>query len=131
MRRDMDLIRVIMLKLEDWDKSPGSILSTSDIENEFPIEGYTHHQVMYHYKLIVDKGWIDTGGFPVITFRTLYFRGLTNEGHDFVDSVRDEAVWAMTRDGAKKAGAFTLELLGQLAKGFAKKQIEKHTGIEL
>lgn len=130
MRRDMELIRVIMLKLEDWDKPPGYLLTSPDIGKFFPIEGYTPEQVTYHYKLIVDKGWIDTGGFPV-RYGFFYFRALTSEGHDFVDSVRDEAIWAMTRDGAKKAGAFTLELLGQLAKGFAKKQIEKHTGIEL
>lgn len=130
MRRDMELIRVIMLKLEDWDKSPSSIISSPDIGEDFPIEGFTPEQVEYHYKLIVDKGWIDTGGFPV-RFGYFYFRALTDEGHDFVDSVRDEEVWAMTRDGAKKAGVFTLDLLGQLAKGFAKKQIEKHTGIEL
>lgn len=130
MRRDMELIRVIMLKLEDWDKPPGYLLTSPDIGKFFSIEGYTPEQVTYHYKLIVDKGWIDTGGFPA-RYGFFYFRALTSEGHDFVDSVRDEAIWAMTRDGAKKAGAFTLELLGQLAKGFAKKQIEKHTGIEL
>ncbi|MDQ7915853.1 DUF2513 domain-containing protein [Pseudomonas sp. 102515] len=130
MRRDMDLIRVIMLKLEDWDKSPGAIISSPHIGEDFPIEGYTPEQVEYHYMLIVENRWIDTGGSRP-TFGFFYFRALTGEGHDFVDSVRDEEVWAMTRDGAKKAGAFTLELLGQLAKGFAKKQIEKHTGIEL
>lgn len=31
MRRDMDLIRVIMLKLEDWDKPPGYLLTSPDI----------------------------------------------------------------------------------------------------
>ncbi|NMY92821.1 DUF2513 domain-containing protein [Pseudomonas oryzihabitans] len=130
MRRDMDLIRSIMLKLEAWEKSPDAIFVVQDIENDFPIDGYTRDEIVYHYKLIADNGWVDTAG-PMRHYRVITFRALTTAGHDFVDSVRDEEVWVMTRDGAKKAGAFTLELLGQLAKGFAKKQIEKHTGIEL
>jgi hypothetical protein len=37
----------------------------------------------------------------------------------------------MTKNGALNAGGFTLDLLGKLAKGFAKKQLAKHTGTEL
>ena len=46
-------------------------------------------------------------------------------------SVRDDAVWRKTKEGALAAGGFTFELLASLAKGLVKKQIEKHTGIEL
>jgi hypothetical protein len=56
---------------------------------------------------------------------------LTFVGHDFLDSVRDEVLWAKTKDGAAAAGAFSLELIKTLAKGFAKKQIEDKTGISL
>jgi hypothetical protein len=31
----------------------------------------------------------------------------------------------------KKAGGFSLELLGDLAKGLLKKKIEDHTGVQL
>ncbi|KTT30194.1 hypothetical protein SB18R_02825 [Pseudomonas oryzihabitans] len=130
MKRDMDLIRSIMLRLEGIDKPIKRILVFQDVESEFPIEGYTSEEIVYHYGLIAEKGWVDTAG-PMNHYRNFVFRGITSDGHDFVDSVRDEQVWVMTREGAKKAGAFSLDLLGQLAKGFAKKQIEKHTGIEL
>jgi Hypothetical protein (DUF2513) len=52
-------------------------------------------------------------------------------GHDFVDSVRDDSIWREAKDGAKKAGGFSLELLGALAKGLLKKKIEQHTGVEI
>lgn len=56
---------------------------------------------------------------------------LTWQGHDFLDKVRDPEIWHATKEGAKKAGGFSLELLGALAKGFLKKKIEAHTGVDL
>lgn len=130
MRRDMDLIRAIVLKLESWELRPGAIIVSNDIENDFPINGYTADQISYHFNLIAENDWIDTGGRNP-TGRSFTFRRLTSKGHDFADSVRDDKIWATTKEGALKAGGFTLELLGNIAKGLVKKQLEKHTGIEL
>ncbi|MCQ6259811.1 DUF2513 domain-containing protein [Pseudomonas sp. Q11] len=130
MRRDMDLIRAIVLKLEAWDKSSSGIFIVQDIEKDFPIEGYTAEEILYHYQLITEKGWVDTAG-RSINSRSFTFRSLTSDGHDFADSVRDDKIWSLTKDGALKAGAFSMDLLGQLAKGFAKKQLEHYTGISL
>lgn len=130
MRRDMDLIRAIVLKLEAWDKKPSAIFVVQDIDSDFPIDGYTSDEILYHYQLIAEKGWVDTAGSSK-NYRNFTFRCLTSDGHDFADSVRDDKIWSMTRDSAVKAGAFSIDLLGQLAKGFAKKQIESYTGISL
>lgn len=130
MQRDMDLIRAIILKLESWELNPGAIMVSHDIENDFQVDGYTAHQISYHFNLIAENGWIDTAGRNP-TSRGFTFRSLTSKGHDFADSVRDDKIWATTKEGALKAGGFTLELLGSLAKGLVKKQLEKHTGIEL
>lgn len=102
----------------------------SDIEKDFPIDGYTAHQIIYHFNLIVGNDWLDTAGRNPSSI-SFTFRGLTSKGHDFADSVRDDKIWATTKEGALKAGGFTLELLGSIAKGLVKKQLEKHTGIEL
>jgi hypothetical protein len=40
-------------------------------------------------------------------------------------------IWAKTNGGAKRAGSFSLNLLGDLATGFVKTKIEHHTGIKL
>lgn len=130
MQRDMDLIRSIVLKLESWELRPGAIIIVQDIESDFPIDGYTAHQIGYHFNLIAEVGWVDTAGRNP-TSRSFTFRSLTSRGHDFADSVRDDKIWTATKDGALKAGGYSLELLGNLAKGFLKKQIEKHTGIEM
>ncbi|MGZ5043196.1 MAG: DUF2513 domain-containing protein [Methylobacter sp.] len=56
---------------------------------------------------------------------------LTWQGHDFLGPVRDPVIWQETKEGAKKAGGFSLELLRALAKGLVKEKIEEHTGVQL
>lgn len=56
---------------------------------------------------------------------------LTDKGHDYLDSIRDPEIWKQTKAGAAKVGGFSLELIGDLAKGLIKTQIKKHTGIEI
>lgn len=130
MRRDMDLIRTIILKLESLDLKPGAIIICHNIDKDFPITGYNSNQIAYHFNLIAEDGLIDTGGRNPNS-RSFTFRGLTTKGHDFADSVRDDKIWAAAKEGVLNAGGFTLELLGNLAKGLIRKKIEKHTGIEL
>ncbi|MDT3722920.1 DUF2513 domain-containing protein [Pseudomonas oryzihabitans] len=127
MRRDMDLIRQLMLKLEEVNDEPSAILHFEF--DELSIEGFTTNQVEYHLDLLVESGLIDQGGHGFLD--GFMFRRLTWEGHDFVDSVRDDEVWRKTRQGATAAGGFTLDLLKDLAKGFIKKQVEEKTGISL
>ena len=59
------------------------------------------------------------------------FAGLTWKGHDFLDQIRDPAIWSATKEGVKKAGGFSVDILKALAKGLIKKKIEEHTGVQL
>jgi len=123
--RDMDLIRLLLLKLEA-EPLDGNLWRL-DLD-DLGISDYTHDEIAYQMVLLIDGGLLDgqrelSGGFVA--------RKLTWAGHDFLDSVRDPAIWAKTKDGAKAAGGFTSDLLKALAKGLLKKQIEEWTGIKL
>ncbi|MFP7634271.1 DUF2513 domain-containing protein [Pseudomonas veronii] len=128
MQRDMDLMRLVVLEVEKDHQGPNDLVSYEDFESDMVIDGFTPAQVEYHLKLAVQSRLFDmprnAGGLYI-------FSGLTPSGHDFADSVRDEKIWKMTKEGALKAGGFTFELLGQLAKGLVKQQIEKRTGVTL
>lgn len=56
---------------------------------------------------------------------------ITWAGHDFLDTIREPAIWRETKAGAKQAGGFSLDLLTALAKELIKKKIEQRTGVEL
>ncbi|MCY1309409.1 hypothetical protein D9M70_595020 [compost metagenome] len=56
---------------------------------------------------------------------------MTPAGHDFVDSVRSDTIWKLTKEGAAAAGGLTLDMLAALGKGFLRRQVANLTGIEL
>jgi hypothetical protein len=127
MRRDMDLLRLLLLKLEALDEGAHSVMLYE--YSELSIPEYTEDQVAYHLMLALEAGLIDQGGSGVM--HGFMFKRLTWEGHDFADSVRDDKIWTSTKDGALKAGGYSMELLVDLAKGFIKKKLAEQTGITL
>lgn len=129
MRRDMDLYRQIVLKLEALDLEFGSVVTIDVADGDLDIEGYTHEEIAYHLDQVIRADMIDDAG--ASSFDGPGFRCLTPKGHDFADSVRDDKVWAMTKEGALKAGGFSIQLLVDVGKGLLKKQIEKYTDVQL
>jgi DNA-binding PadR family transcriptional regulator len=78
----------------------------------------------YHFMLLEDAGLVRETG-------SGYYR-LTAQGHDFLDAIRDEGIWARTKDAVQKTGGnVTLEILKTLATALLKKKVSQHTGIEL
>ena len=128
MKRDMDLIRELLLKLESMELPRGAIMHFNPDDKEVQIEGHSPDEIEYHAKLLTEAGLIEPGRGAMQGFM---FRSLTWEGHDFADSIRNTEVWDKTKKGAIAAGGFTVDLLKDLAKGFIKKQIEDRTGIKL
>jgi len=129
MKRDMDLIRALLFKLEELPMRRGGVVHIPAGDESVAVTGYDIEQIDYHLSLIIEAGLIDDGG--VHPMDGIGFRRLTGKGHDLLDSIRDPEIWAKTKKGAAAAGGFTLDLLKDLAKGLIKKQIEKHTGVEL
>lgn len=99
MKRDMELIRKIMFKIEE-DYS-GTLIRA------LPIEGYDLVTVAEHCRLMMEYGLIDeykpigADGHPVLTFLV---GNLTWEGYDFLDKVRQDTVWNKTKDVITKKG---------------------------
>ena len=138
MERDLDLIRHLLQTIEqggseiDPTKVAFQLVDDSEPFDEDAAEATFSRigRVTYQLELLQRHGWIE------VSFRTLAnnwkISGLSWEAHDFVDATRDEAVWERTKQGAlKAAGGWTVNLLADLAKAIAKKQIENYTGLQL
>jgi hypothetical protein len=130
MKRDMDLIRTLLLKLEVLPVPVGAIVHITPDIKEISVDSKTPDEIEFHLELLCDAGFIDQGGGegPMVG---ILFRKLTWAGDDFLDSVRDPVIWHETKEGAKKAGGFTVDLLVALAKGLIKKKLQQHTGVEI
>ena len=125
MKRDLDLIRAILLDIESKPRS--ELLGRS-----FQIDGVGADEFSEAITLMLERGLIEgatlrplKGAIQIANVR------ITWSGHDFLDSVRDEEIWEKTKEGAVAAGGFTFDLIKALAKGLIKRKIEQHTGIEL
>lgn len=129
MKRDFDLIRQILLAVEaehtgrddvEWDLSDLSKFGGCDRDEFFG-----------NFKLLIKAGFLepDRGGDFCIDDK-IYTYGLTWYGHEFLDSIRDEKVWRKTKEGARKVGSFSVDVLTDIARAIINKKIKDLTGGE-
>ncbi|MCU0819891.1 MAG: DUF2513 domain-containing protein [Beijerinckiaceae bacterium] len=122
MKRDMDLVRLILLNLEKENTASGLI-------DALQFKEYSPDQIVEHVNLLRDAGFIKSSEFSTGIFM-IEVEGIAWNGYEFLDSIRDDATWSKTKEIANKCGGFTLDLLGEIAKGLIKTQVKKHTGVE-
>lgn len=119
MKRDMDLVRNILLKIEADERAHLPVA-------EFVFENTSRLELAHHTELVEAAGFIA----PVTHMRsseaidyswdqTIGYK-LTWDGHEFLDTIRDPEIWNKTKSGAKQVGSWSIELLGDLAKGLIK-----------
>lgn len=117
MKRDMDLVRLIVLRAQEAEYGA---LSSSDFQDE----GYAERTVAQHFQLMTE------GGLLVANLLDLPEHGgvqkghvlrLTWQGQEFADAVQNASVWARAKQKVlATGGTLTLEglklALGQVAK---------------
>lgn len=98
MKRDMDLVRLILLEIETQYKSTA-------IYN-LQIDGYDIETIAYHCKILHEAGLISAYKAQYADNRLYSFGvgSLTWEGNDYLDKVRDNSVWRKTKDVITKKG---------------------------
>lgn len=123
MKRDMDLVRELLLLIEK------EIDPAEDTESPpAALEGRTHDEIVYHLTIMAEAGFLI--GEPALS-NAFFTDRMTWAGHDFLDGVRDEAAWKKTKDGAQQIGSWTVGVLVDLAKAYAKQEAKKRLGLDL
>lgn len=98
MKRDMDLVREILLKIEK------QYISTAIYDLE--IEGYDMATVAYHCKILHEAGLISAykAQYANNEIWSFVVGSLTWKGNEYLDKVRDNSVWEKTKDTIKQKG---------------------------
>lgn len=109
MKRDMELIRQILLAAEDHDEAhvysfPATVKASA-------------LQIQDHLRILRDAGFLAHE--KTLAGGRLGWR-LTWAGHEFIDEIRDPEIWRKTKEGADKVGSWSIKLLGELASGFVR-----------
>jgi hypothetical protein len=108
-KRDMELIRKMVLEIED--------APTGYAPDEFDIEGYTPEQIAYHSYLMLDAGLAEGERVDNTDSDSpeAMLRNLTWAGHEFAAAARDENRWNKAMGVVQeKGGSVTLSVLSQL-----------------
>jgi len=113
MKRDMDLIRAILQKIESWDEP-------RNLEDLFEIDGHKENQIAYHVKILfndraIDANHSDEFGVP---YRRFFNIELTPRGYDALDAINDDTKWNKFKSFLIKTGkAFSIDVILTWAKG--------------
>ena len=156
MRRDMDLIRHLLLDIDGNEAINGRYVLT---DREFGVEGEDLAKVQYHLRLLLDANYLegrdglsieqmdinppksaldipnagDEGLFDMNN-RILITR-MTMAGHDYLETVRDNKVWDKTKKALNGGLGVGLDTIKDVAKEIGKQvinhQVKKHTGIDM
>jgi len=113
MKRDMNLIRLLLMQCEGEEPKPD-------------LSAYTEEQQVYHAALLVEAGLIkgdvledgegEAKGAVMIR--------LTWQGHEFLDAARNDAIWRKAGERIKKAGVqVTISVLEELLKKLLKEPL--------
>lgn len=111
MKRDWDLIRTILNHVRD--SSPSELIEIANTDDTTAEE---------HFKLLQEAGLIEYlqvygGG------STTFQARLTWEGHDFIESAQNEAVYKSAIEKAKAAGGVSFEIIKAVIAELVKRSI--------
>lgn len=122
MKRDMELIRKMVLLVED---NPSGWAP-----RRIEIEGYTHEQIAYHSYLLVDSGLASGSEVTHLGSSGPEYKltHLTSAGHDFADSARPQYIWDEVVADIRKKGIASATI--EVFKKLLDKQIKRHLDVD-
>ena len=98
MKRDMDLVRGILLALEEHE--------FGFAPRELKVEGYTEEQISYHAYIMMEGGLVEGCDVTAISSDSpgADLSRLTWSGHEFLDVAREDGQWKEAKGLLDKVG---------------------------
>lgn len=124
MKREMDLIRRIMLRIED----------KADLRHEvITIEGEDSERVGHHVDMLYQAGFIDgLRSQPMSSpFGVVMVRDLSWEGHEFIAAIRNDTVFARLKEAltAQELATASLKVLAEVSLELSKQWLRDKVGL--
>jgi len=111
MERDWDLIREILLKLEKKGPDQTALTAEDFSKDKVP-------EVGYQVQLLQEAGLVDARLLDDVT--VFFVLRLTWAGHELLDAIRNDTVWARTKQSFLSKGlSMTFDLVKSVAVGIA------------
>ena len=116
MKRDIDLMRTILLTIEErYTAGEGKIFCLN-------VNGYEMAEIGEHCELLYQQSLINTYE-PIYAgsgLKSFFAGNLTAQGYDYLEIIRDDKVWEKTKQSVEeKKLPKTIEFLAKIAGIFA------------
>jgi hypothetical protein len=123
MKRDMDLVRSLLLYFEAKTETAG--IQGDDVR----IDGYDEIQIGLHLNIMAEAGLLvcepsRSSTNPDRIIRTLVF-DLSWKGHEYLDTVRDPELWKDTKSVVGRVGNWSFSFVLDVAKSLALAEARK------
>lgn len=123
MKRDMDLMRKILLRIEECSDVPPKVLTLDD----FMDMKKSSYMISLHIDLLCDAGLIEVMDTSIEDgLKDFDIVRLTLAGYEYLDAIRNARVWDRVKQSVSYVGGATLDIIKQLAV----KELAKELGLK-
>src|SRR5574343_466920 len=116
MKRDTDLLRHLLLTIEDDEKYKHKEKVKEDSRFEAKYGEHWEDAINEHNLLLHEAGFIEA---QIVQrgdgYKTVYPFRLTYKGTEFLDCIRDGKVWRNTKEKISLAGGATIPIIQKVA----------------
>ena len=124
MKRDMDLIRDLLLGVEADSRLDGTSWIGPDEQDNLGVIGvskYSKEEIAYHLTLLIEAGLIrgKAGADDVAISRRTW------QGHEFLADISDPGIWGKTKERLRGLSGVAIGVIGEIAKA----EVKKHLGL--
>lgn len=121
MKRDMDLVRAILLVIENNEKEYlGQIEVSHVLSAQFPELKWTSEQCLAHVKMMQEAGLVEANIISPMRGGTFTHIRMKWDGQDFIANARNESIWKTAKE---KFGNVSFAILKQGLVELAKQAI--------
>ena len=114
MKLNYELIRDLLLAAEDQEND--SSLSQKELDEVIDKFDYTFDELTYHLKRLEEADYI-TIHTQTLSNQTINYKlkSITWNGHQFLDTIRSNKIWNVTKDVAKDLKIKSISAFSQIA----------------
>ena len=110
MKRDMDLVRNLLLQVEELN---GPMMNDLMVDEKDADE---RARVGYHLRMLVDEDFLNGDDGSGMMHEDWYNLQLAWQGHEFLDTLRDKTVWEKSKQIAGQASVGSAKALFDIGK---------------
>ena len=108
MKRNMDLIRKILLAIEEKGGDPRCYV-------DLDIQDHSNEEVSYHVQLLEEAGLLEAVSLSTRSRFDVRPKRLTWYGHEFLDAAKNDTVWKKAKEIiSEKGGSIPFDVLKAL-----------------